>query len=210
MTAHGTSRAAEPSPARVEGDQRVYLHGVSWEDYRRIAALRGESAVPRLTYLEGVLELMSPGTKHEWDKKTLARLFEAYLELLGVEADGIGSWTVKRKKKKSGAEPDECYVFPPIPPLDELERPDLVIEVVYSSGGLDKLEVWRRLGAKEVWFWGRPRGLEIFVRRADGFERAERSAHVPGIDPALLARCMDEPTQGAAVKALRAGLAPTP
>lgn len=209
MSAQGTSSASEPGIDLV-GDQRVFLHDVSWEDYKRIAALRGESAIPRLTYLDGVLELMSPGTKHQWDKTTLARLFEAYIEHLGVEADGIGSWTVKRKKKKSGAEPDECYVFAPIPDLDDLEQPDLVIEVISSSGGLDKLEVWRRLGAKEVWFWTRSRGLEIFVRRGDSFEGADRSALVPGIDPALLVRCMGESTQTAALKALRAALRLSP
>ena len=101
MGTPGTSRAAEPGLDRAGGDQRVFLHDVSWEDYERIAALRGQSAVPRLVYLDGVLELMSPGTKHEWDKKTLARLFEPYIEHLGVEADGIGSWTVSARRRRA-------------------------------------------------------------------------------------------------------------
>lgn len=206
MVSDGTSRAAEPGTPFVDRDERVFLRDVSWEDYERIAALRGEKSVPRLTYLDGVLELMSPGSNHEWDKTTLARVFEAYLDHLGVEADGFGSWTVKLKKKKGGAEADECYVFPPIAHRDEIERPDLVLEVVYSSGGLDKLEVWWRLGAKEVWFWDREDRLQIYVRGAEQFELVARSGLVPDVDPALISRCMDEPTQSAAVKALRAAL----
>jgi hypothetical protein len=58
MVGHGTSRAGEPGAAFADRDERVFLHGVSWEDYERIASLRGESAVPRLIYLDGVLELM--------------------------------------------------------------------------------------------------------------------------------------------------------
>src|SRR3982751_4375393 len=144
-------RAAEGRLLYGGHDQVVYLSNVSWDDYERIDALRGESSVPRLTYIEGMLELMSPGTAHESDKKKLARIFEAYVEHLGIPVEGVGSWTVK--KKKLGAEPDECYVLTTAPVGASVKAPDLVIEVVYSSGNLDKLEVWRKLGAKEVWLW---------------------------------------------------------
>jgi Uma2 family endonuclease len=187
-------------------DQIVYLSNVSWEDYERIDALREEGSVPRLTYVEGVLELMSPGTQHESDKKMLARIFEAYLDHLGIPAEGVGSWTVKNKRKKLGAEADECYVFTTDAVGPSVKAPDLVIEVVHSSGSLDKLEVWQKLGAKEVWFWRRGE-LEVFVRKGDGFGAARRSALVPAIDLELVVRCMREKTQTAAVQALRAALA---
>lgn len=201
----GTRAAEEPSSYGGH-DQVVYLSNVSWEDYERIDALRGQSADPRLTYVEGMLELLSPGTPHESDKKKLARVFEAYLEHLGVFAEGVGSWTVKNKKRKLGAEADECYVFTAAPVGPSVKAPDLVIEVVYSSGSVDKLEVWRKLGAKEVWLWQRGE-LAVFVRRGDAFASARRSALVPALDLELVVRCMHEKTQTAAVKALRAALA---
>jgi hypothetical protein len=40
--------------------------------------MRGEANVPRLTYLRGVLELTSPGRRHEGDKTKLTRLLLAY------------------------------------------------------------------------------------------------------------------------------------
>ncbi|MFO0608169.1 MAG: Uma2 family endonuclease, partial [Polyangiales bacterium] len=46
-------------------DQRVVLPGVSWAMYEALDTLRGERRTPRLTYLEGTLELMSPGRNHE-------------------------------------------------------------------------------------------------------------------------------------------------
>jgi len=199
-------RAAEPALPYGGHDQVVYLSNVSWADYERIDALRGESSVPRLTYVEGVLELMSPGTPHGSDKTKLARLFEAYLETLGIPVEGVGSWTVKNKKKKLGAEADECYVFTTEPVGPSVKAPDLVIEVVYSSGGIDKLEVWLKLGAKEVWFWQAGK-LDVFVLRRDAFVSARRSALVPDLDLELLVRCMAERTQTAAIRALRAALA---
>jgi len=200
------SRAAEPRLPYGVHDQVVYLSGVSWADYERIDALRDESSVPRLTYVEGVLELMSPGTPHESDKKRLARLFEAYLEHIGVPVEGLGSWTVKDKKKKLGAEADECYVFTTEPVGPTVKAPDLVIEVVHSPGGIDKLDIWRKLGAREVWFWQDAK-LDVFVLRRGVFVSARRSALVPAMDLELVVRCMAERTQTAAIRALRAALA---
>jgi Uma2 family endonuclease len=207
MTAQGSSRASEPGVDVAEDEQRVFLRDVSWADYERIAAVRGESTVPRLTYLRGVLELMSPGRKHEGDKTKLARLLWAYFEHLEVEVEGIGSLTVKKQEQERGAEPDECFVFGPVPDDEEaFVAPDLVVEVVQSSGGLDKLDVWWGLGAKEVWFWNRQRKLEVYVRGTAAFERADRSSLVPALELELVVRCMGERTQGDALRALRAAL----
>ncbi|HVV87338.1 MAG TPA: Uma2 family endonuclease [Kofleriaceae bacterium] len=202
-------RAAEPGltwPADEKTvDERVFLRA-SWADYQRINRLRGESAVPRLVYQDGVLELMSPGEDHETDKKKLARLFEVHVDHLGVLAEGVGSWTVKNQRRKLGAEADECYLIGRLLERHKTKAPDLVIEVVYSSGGLSKLEVWYGLGAKEVWFWTRKRELLIFVRRPRGWRASSTSALVPDLDPALLVRCMAVVGQTAAVAALRKAL----
>jgi Uma2 family endonuclease len=204
-------RVAEPGLAtdadERDVDERVFLRA-SWADYQRIDRLRGESAVPRLVYQDGVLELMSPGTDHETDKKKLARLFEAYADHLGLIVDGLGSWTVTNKRKKLGAEADECYLIGRVLGARKPRAPDLVIEVVYSSGGLSKLEVWHGLGAKEVWFWTRDHQLLLFVRAGEGWRPSPRSSLVPQIEPALLVRCMDVAGQTAAVAALRKALAP--
>jgi Uma2 family endonuclease len=36
---------------------------------------------------------------------------------------------------------------------EEKSIPDLAIEVVITSGSIDKLETYRRLGVTEVWLW---------------------------------------------------------
>src|SRR5580698_9644540 len=105
------SAAAVQALADVQedADQRVFLHGVSWQRFLDVLAARGDSSAVRVTYIGGVLELMSPSINHEMIKKTLARLVEAYADELGLDLYGIGSWTLKSKLKKLGIEPDECY-----------------------------------------------------------------------------------------------------
>ena len=73
----------EPAPA----EQRVLLQNANWTDYQGLDELRGESAVPRLTYLHGSLELMTPGLPHATDKTRLGRLIEAWADERG-RADG--------------------------------------------------------------------------------------------------------------------------
>jgi Uma2 family endonuclease len=199
MSASSPLRLSEDDLTRA--DQRVTLHDVPWEQYEALLAVRGESPNPRMTYLDGTLELMSPSIDHELLKKTLARLIEAWADERDLPLRGFGSWTVRKKAKKRGAEADECYsVGGPRRP----ERPDLAIEVVWTHGGIDKLEVWRGLGVREVWVWEDDR-LDAYVLGKAGYERRDRSTVLPELDLALLARLalLDQPD---AVRALRAHL----
>jgi Uma2 family endonuclease len=164
-------------------DQRVMLRRATWLEYEALLAMRGDSAVPRITYLEGVLELMSPSRSHEQDKKLLARLVEAYAEELAIDLFGIGSWTLKREEADRGAEPDECYS---IGPVSDDDMPALAIEVVKTRGGISKLEVYRGLGVGEVWFWKDGR-ITVFVLEADRYQEVELSRLLPAIDLSLLA-----------------------
>ena len=46
-------------------DQRVVMYGVPWSHYETQLALRGDAAGPRISYLDGALEIMSPSKDHE-------------------------------------------------------------------------------------------------------------------------------------------------
>lgn len=171
------------SPHELEIDQRVTLHGVSWEQYENVLAIRGESSGVRITYLEGELELMSPSRPHEGMKKCIARLLEAWAFECDVDLDGFGSWTIRKRLRERGAEPDECYTRGP----DHSElRPDIAIEVVWTSGGIDKLEVYRGLDVPEVWFW-RDGRLEVWRLAGERYELHDRSTVLPELDVQRLA-----------------------
>lgn len=199
MTAHAEAALVARRPPT--GDQRVVLHGVSWGDYELLLRVRGESSAVRLTYLEGELELMSPSREHETIKKLIARLLEAYAEERGLSLQGYGSWTIRQAAKARGVEADECYVLG----THEPERPDIAIEVVWTSGGIDKLEVYRGLGVREVWFWIAGR---IAVHRLDGERYVEdrRSALLPDLDLDELSGFVGRRDQTQAVRDYRAAL----
>jgi len=183
-------------------DQRVVMHGSPWSHYEALLALRGEASSPRIAFLEGALELMTPSKDHERNKSFLGCLLEAYALERGIDLSPYGSWTLKSAPRQSGAEPDECYL---VGADQGRDRPDLAIEVVWTSGGIDKLEIYARLGVGEVWFWREGR-IEIHVLRGGRYEAAARSALFPDLDIDLLCSFLDRPTALQAVRAFRDAL----
>ncbi len=193
MHALAHSEAHEPV-----GEQRVLLSGVAWADYLRLLDIRGDRPVPRMAFLEGTLELESPSRFHERIAKMLARLLEMYAIERDVPMHGVKSWTLRREEGARGAEPDECYLIG----RAEGERPDLVIGVVYTSGGLDKLDIYAGLGIPEVWFWTRGT-LTLHALRDDHYVQVPRSTLLPDLDPAVLADFAARTDQHEAIKAWR-------
>ncbi|MBI2376357.1 MAG: Uma2 family endonuclease [Deltaproteobacteria bacterium] len=180
---------------RSEDDQIVVLSGLTWDDYRRILEARGDRPVPRMAFLEGDLELMSPSRHHESLKGRIGCLVEAYCFFAGIEFDTVGSWTLEDRKVARAIEPDECYIFRG----EATERPHLAIEVVWTSGGLRKLDIYRKLGVREVWYWRLGR-LTIHVLEGESYVEAEQSEVLPGIDVAELSSFLDRPTASQAVR----------
>jgi Uma2 family endonuclease len=137
---------------------------------------------------------------HEWFKKTVARLVETYAEELDLPLNGVGSATLKRRLKQAGAEADECYFLGPIRGM-----PQLAIEIAWSRGALNKLEVYRRLGVEEVWIWRKGK-LEIHVLRGARYVRSKKSELLPELDLDWLLEFVDVDDQTGAVKRWRKAL----
>jgi Uma2 family endonuclease len=183
-------------------DQRVILRGMSWKDFEILLALRGDRAGVRAYYLEGEIELMSPSGGHEGLKTMLARLLEAWADERGLELNGYGSWTLKSDPNEVGAEPDECYVVDAV----SKELPDLAIEVIWTRGGLRKLDIYRGLGVREVWMLDREHVIQVHALRGDRYELIARSEVLPALDLVWLASFLANESQSQAVRALRAAM----
>jgi Uma2 family endonuclease len=138
-----------------------------------------------MAYLDGTLELVRPSKDHERIKSYLGRLVEAYALERPIDLSPFGSWTLWHAPAAAGLDPDEGFILGPeqVKPI-----PDLAIEVIWTSGGIDKLEIDRRLDG-------------------DRFERVERSRLFPGLDLDLLVSLLDRPTALQAIRALRPALA---
>ena len=163
-------------------EERFITSGVSWQVYESILNSLGNSSSYRLTYLSGTLEIMSPSRSHEVDKENIGRLLEVYLEENRIPFWGLGSMTIRKEDERAGKEPDKCYCIG-----TDKEIPDLAIEVIYTSEGVDVLEVYQRLGVKEVWFWQNQQ-FTIYCVQGDGYEEVSRSQFLPNLDLVLLSQ----------------------
>ena len=186
-----------------EPEERVVFCGVSWDDYLAVdEALGHDCPGPRLYYLDEELEIMTTSLKHEKLKKWIGDFIADFLFERDITAFPTGEATM-RIMGEAGAEPDESWCIG-----EEAEFPHLVVEVALTSGGISKLELYRRFGIGEVWIWGKEK-LEVWTLRRDatGYDSSEKSAVLPYFDFALLARCLAmTPRWNAARRAFREGL----
>jgi Uma2 family endonuclease len=180
-------------------DERIVLYNVPWSHFEVQLAMRGDASGPRMAYLDGALELLRPSKGHERTRSYLGCLVETFALERDVELTPYGGWLLKDAPELAGAEPDECYI---IGPDQDKERPDLVIEVIWTSGSIDKLEIYRRLKIGEVWFW-KDNQLSVHVLSAGGYQMAERSAVLPALDLALLTTFLDRRSATEAMRAFR-------
>ncbi len=169
-------------------DAVITLYDILWEKFEAIASLLEESKI-RLTYLDGTLDLMSPSPAHEESKSTVGLLLETYLRHVGRRFYRTGGYTLGSREVGARGEPDESYNLDFIKPI-----PDIAIEVVITSGGVNKLEKYRRWGVPEVWFYQKQR-VFIYHLYANKYEQVDKSEFLPELNIGLLVRCLNMPDQ---------------
>jgi Uma2 family endonuclease len=129
-------------------DTNCTIQGVSWLQLESIEAAFSDIEGVRFVYLDGVLEIMTLSPEHEDVKSTIGLLLEAYMRHSGIRFYKRGSATLGNKEIGGRKEPDESYNFDVKKAL-----PDLVVEVVLTSGNINILDFYLRLGIPEVWYW---------------------------------------------------------
>ena len=169
-------------------DRCITLYDISWEKFEVLSTLL-EGYPVRLTYLDGIVDIMTPSPEHKRTKKTLGYFLEIYLRFVGRRFYGRGSYTLGSREEGVQGEPDESYNL-----NVEKEIPDIAIEVIITSGGVDKLEKYRRWGVPEVWFY-QDKQLFIYRLRSAGYEQVSRSELLPKLDLDLFIRCLNMPDQ---------------
>jgi Uma2 family endonuclease len=144
---------------RTPSAQMVVLKNISWQTFETIIADMGEDRTSRLTYDQGILEIMTPLLPHEYWNRLIERLIFVLGEELNLEIFPAGSTTLKRKDLLRGAEPDSSYYIQNearVRNKSEIDLnsdppPDLVVEIDLTSSSLDKLQIYASLGVSELW-----------------------------------------------------------
>ncbi len=175
-----TLATAPPTP-----DQRLILSGRTWQQFKLIQAGFEDFPGSRLFYYNGTIEILMPGRDHEVFKSIIALLLGIFFEANGVEFEPTGSMTQELENTIS-VQADESYCIGASKSI-----PDLAIEVVFTSGGPNKLQRYQALGVSEVWFW--QDGLFTLYRLGElGYERIHHSQipELATLDFELLTRCV--------------------
>lgn len=166
-------------------DEPILIDGMSWREFKAVEQLLSRPGI-RLSFLDGVLEIRRmPGRKHETAKQRISTLVDLYLEYAGIDFTPTGSVTLESETGKVKREADLSYELG-----INRELPDLAVEVVVTSGGINKLEAYKRLQIPEVWFWENGR-LRLYSLGEDGYAEVDRSCVLPDLDIVLLARCIN-------------------
>jgi len=168
-------------------ETRTVLENIRWETFVELAEQR-RGSVPRMTFDEGVLELMSPRRQHENIGSLIGRLVETYTEVRDIEIQSVASTTFKRKDLQKAFEADESYYVQHadlIRPKEELDLaidppPDLVIEVEITSSDIRKLKLFAAMGVPEVWRHNGEK-LQMYSLRDGQYQPIESSLALPGL-----------------------------
>lgn len=190
-------------------EERRTISNVSWAQYEALLADLEDISHYRVSYLDGVLEIVSPSRRHESGKTRIGDLLLIYFLETDTEYFPVGSTTLRKEEQQAGTEPDESYCIG-----TDKEFPDLAIEVVVTSGGINRLELYRCLGVREVWFWQNNQFSichlreDVLVQFAQtfGYEAINHSEVLPDLDMELLSACVRNPNPLAAAKEFRQGV----
>lgn len=152
--------------------RHVVFTGVSWSEYERTLRETGDRSV-RVSFLDGVMEIMSPLPEHDAIKTAIGDLIACLATERRIPRKSFGSATFRREDRAVGAEPDGCFYFGDIDKVRGMKRfdpvihrpPDLWIEVDLLSASVPREPIYARLGVPEVWRYGAGR---LSVRQLTG------------------------------------------
>lgn len=179
---------------KLDEEQRMLLPGMRWRQYEALRAILYDVPGIRTAYLDGNVEVLTLSKKHEKIKSNISRLLDTYLDEVGIDFYRAGSFTMGGEDNSASTEPDESYSLD-----EEKVVPDLVIEVIITSGKLERREIFRRLGVTEAWYW-KDEQLLIYNLRSLNDEPVSQSILLPKLDLDLFTHCVNILEQKVAVK----------
>jgi len=174
------------SQITVPPGSQILLENVSWQMFEKILDELGESRAARLSYSQGVLEIMTPLFEHENNKEIIGDLVKALLEELDIEFRSAGSTTFKDQNMSQALEPDECFYITNEAAIRGKKKidltvdspPDLAIEIDITSR--THLNNYQVLGVPELWRYN-GKSLEINILQAGQYVQSDSSLNFPNL-----------------------------
>ncbi len=168
------------------------LRNVSWGDYETLLNEITDEPHIRISYDNGVLQIMTISYDHVEVLAVLRKLVGALEDTLRIPIQSYGSATHKAEEQQKGTEPDDCFyiqnarkVIGKKIDLAVDPPPDLALEVDFSSPSLPKFPIYAALGVPELW---RYKNDEVrFYKLTDGeYEETNTSRAFPFLTSEVL------------------------
>lgn len=170
----------------VSPGHQLLLKDISWQQLESILEELGEKRAARISYSNGVLEIMAPLPEHEKDKEIIGELVRLLLDAVEIDFEGLGATTFKNQQMKQAVEADTCFYIKNYQAVIGKNRldlavdppPDLAIEIDITSR--THLDNYRLLGVPELWRYTRD-GLQINLLRDGQYVESTISPNFPNI-----------------------------
>lgn len=178
----------------IQPGQQLLLQYISWQDFEAILEELGEKRSSRISYSNGILEIMVPLLEHEKDKEIIGDLAKIILEALEIDFEVLGSTTFKNPHMYQAVEPDTCFYIKNHRAVIGKNRldltidppPDLAIEIDITSR--TKLNNYLLLGVPELWRYTR-KGFQINLLEGDRYVEYRTSPNFPNVPIIELVEC---------------------
>ena len=168
----------------VPPGHQLLLKNVSWQQFQDILESLGESRSARLSYSQGMLEIMTPLPEHEDDKVIIGDFVKAILEEMDIEFRSLGSTTFENEAMKQAVEPDDCFYIQNEARIRGKKRlnleidppPDLAIEITSRT----KFNNYEELRVAELWRYNGKK-LEIDILQSGRYVQSDTSLAFPNL-----------------------------
>lgn len=190
-----------PAPAAQQGEQRVALRGLTWQQYQQIYQALPQSRATRLTYAEGTLEIVMPLEDHEYASELIGLFIRILAVEMGLRLKSLRSTTLNRPDLDRGAEPDNAYYIQNQPQvagrtidLAKDPPPDLVVEIDITHSDIDKGRLYAQLGVPEFWRYN-GQVWRIYQPQGDRYQEVSHSPTFPWVAKEALYRFLETAQQ---------------
>ena len=196
---------------RLTPEATLTLRGVSWETYEDLLEALGEAPALRISYDEGVVQIMTISFEHEFFAECINHFVGLVRTVMRIKIISFGRATMKKQEKLKGAEPDACYYVKSAAALGNKFRldlqtdppPDIVVETDVYHDSQSKFPIYAALGVPEIWRFDGKR-LAIHRLQNDQYVESPRSEQLPILTGEILTQFLDRAQEEDQDEALRA------
>lgn len=170
---------------KLEPGSQVTITNISWPEFELMLQELGENRSARLSYSQGILEVMVPLPEQERPKELISDIVKVLLKVTKRKYEPFGSTTFK-KEGVAGVEPDACFYIKNYQQMIDRRRlqaddppPDLAIECDVTSK--TTLEAYLAIKVPELWVYDSGK-LTIYLLENDYYIQSKKSPTFPEID----------------------------